>query len=195
MKVLILDNYDSFAYNLYQAFGELGAEVLVVRNDKMSLDEIKALAPDRIVISPGPGHPESPGYFGVCKEVILECGPQIPILGVCLGHQGIVCAFGGDLLQLPEVMHGKPSTVFHNKDALFHGVPQSFEAMRYHSLSVNAQTLPDTFEIIAKTFDDVVMAVKHKVHPVWGIQFHPESIGTAAGSTILANFLTNGVRG
>ena len=191
MKVLILDNYDSFTYNLYQFFGELGAQLQVSRNDKISLDEIRAFAPDRIVISPGPGRPDNPTYFGVGMEAIRELGHQTPILGICLGHQGIVCAFGGRLVRLDTVMHGKASTVFHNKDSIFEGVPQSFEAMRYHSLIAQAEALPKELDVIAKTFNDVIMAVRHRNFPIWGIQFHPESIGTQHGMKILANFLNH----
>jgi anthranilate synthase component II len=191
MKVLILDNYDSFTYNLYQYFGELGAQLQVSRNDKISLDEIRAYGPDRIVISPGPGRPDNPDYFGVGMETILELGQEIPILGICLGHQGIVCAFGGRLARLDRVMHGKASTVFHNRDSIFKGVPQSFEAMRYHSLIARAESLPEELDVIAKTFNDVIMAVRHRSLPIWGIQFHPESIGTEYGMKILANFLNH----
>ncbi len=189
MKVVILDNYDSFVYNIYQYIGELYGRSVVIRNDQMSFEEFKALSPDRIVISPGPGNPENPKYFGICKQVILEMGETVPILGVCLGHQGIIHAFGGKVVRAPEVMHGKTSMVYHNDKGVFKGVKNSFEVMRYHSLIGERESLPDSLEIIAKTWDEIIMGVQHKTYPIYGIQFHPESIGTPSGKKIIGNFL------
>ena len=189
MKTIILDNYDSFTFNLFQYVGELDERPLVVRNDKLSLAELARREPDRIIISPGPGRPEDARYFGICRQVILELGPRVPVLGVCLGHQGIIHAFGGRVVQASQVMHGKASYVFHNGDPMFAGVPRAFEAMRYHSLVGDPQSMPECLEVTAKTWDEVVMAVRHREHPIYGIQFHPESIGTPDGKTLLRNFL------
>ncbi|MCK6627330.1 MAG: aminodeoxychorismate/anthranilate synthase component II [Anaerolineae bacterium] len=194
MKVVILDNYDSFTYNLYQFIGEIHGRALVVRNDEKTFEEFKALAPDRIIISPGPGNPENPAYFGICKRVILEMGPTTPILGVCLGHQGIIHAFGGRVIRAPQVMHGKPSLVYHNGRGIFKGVSHAFEGMRYHSLIGERETLPACLEITATTQDGIIMGVQHKTYPIYGIQVHPESIGTPVGKQILKNFLEQGVR-
>lgn len=192
MKILLLDNYDSFSYNLYQLIGSVAEPPIVVRNDEITLDEVIALAPDRIVISPGPGRPDDPDYFGVCADVIRELGPRIPLLGVCLGHQGIGHVFGGKVIRAREVMHGKTSYVHHNEDPLFAGVPRAFEAMRYHSLIIERSSLPDCLEITAKTWDDTIMGVRHRSFPIHGVQFHPESIGTASGKRLLGNFLRVG---
>ena len=181
MKTVILDNYDSFTFNLFQCVGEIDARPMVVRNDKISLGELARLAPDRIIISPGPGRPEDPRYFGICRQVILELGPTTPILGVCLGHQGIVDAFGGRIIPADRVMHGKTSVVVHTGDALFAGVPRQFEAMRYHSLVADPAALPDCLAVTAETADGTVMAVRHREYPILGIQFHPESILTMQG--------------
>ncbi|MCE9546019.1 MAG: aminodeoxychorismate/anthranilate synthase component II [Planctomycetia bacterium] len=189
MKTVILDNYDSFTYNLYQYVGELDEAPLVFRNDKISLAELRALEPDRIVISPGPGSPDDPAYFGVCREAILEFGPTTPILGVCLGHQGIVHAFGGQIVRAREVMHGKTSYITHDERGLFAGLPRRFEVMRYHSLIVDPATLPACLRVTAKTADGVIMAVEHREHQIFGVQFHPESIGTTVGKQLLENFL------
>ena len=189
MRTVILDNYDSFTFNLYQALGEIDERPIVVRNDKITLDELKRLLPERIIISPGPGRPDDPGYFGICREVILQLGQAVPILGVCLGHQGIVQAFGGRVIRATRVMHGKTSYVFHNGDPLFAGIPRAFEAMRYHSLVGEPASLPDCLAVTAKTWDEVVMAVRHCQWPIYGIQFHPESIGTPTGKQLLRNFL------
>ncbi|MCC7382531.1 MAG: aminodeoxychorismate/anthranilate synthase component II [Deltaproteobacteria bacterium] len=190
MKTLILDNYDSFAYNLYQLVGELGGEPQVIRNDALDLEAIRRAAPERIIISPGPGTPEEPSSFGVGREVILNLGPERPTLGVCLGHQGIVWAFGGRIIRAPEVRHGKASVVHHEGDALFEGVPRRFEAMRYHSLVADPGAIPSCLSVTAWTSDGVVMAVRHRRFPIVGVQFHPESIGTPAGRTVLRNFLS-----
>jgi anthranilate synthase component 2 len=189
MRVLILDNYDSFVYNLYQAVGELDARPVVVRNDALGFDQVAALEPDRIIISPGPGSPENPRYFGVCKRVILELGARVPTLGVCLGHQGIIHAFGGRVVRAPQVMHGKTSVIYHNDRGIFRGVKNAFEAMRYHSLVGERESLPGCLEVTAKTWDDVIMGVQHESLPIYGIQFHPESIGTPEGKQILRHFL------
>ncbi|MBI2825388.1 MAG: aminodeoxychorismate/anthranilate synthase component II [Planctomycetia bacterium] len=189
MKTVILDNYDSFTFNLFQYVGEIDERPLVFRNDKISFAELERLNPDRIIISPGPGSPEDPNYFGICKRVILELGPRIPVLGVCLGHQGIIYAFGGRVIRAGEVMHGKTSYVFHNGNDMFQDVPRAFEAMRYHSLVGEPSSVPDCLHVTAKTWDEVIMAVRHRDFPIYGIQFHPESIGTTVGKQLLRNFL------
>lgn len=188
MKTVILDNYDSFTFNLYQYVGEIDERPIVFRNDRITLDRLKELAPDRIIISPGPGSPEDPAYFGVCRQAILELGTRIPVLGVCLGHQGIIHAFGGRIVRAPEVMHGKTSYVFHNDRGIFKGLPRAFEAMRYHSLVGESATLPSCLEVTAKTWDNIIMGVQHWQYPVYGVQFHPESIGTSVGRQLLQNF-------
>lgn len=190
MRTLILDNYDSFTFNLYQYVGELGARPLVYRNDALTLEQVKALAPERIIISPGPGSPEDPDYFGVCRQVILELGPHIPILGVCLGHQGIIHAFGGRVIRAPQPMHGKVSPIEHDGRGVFQDIPRRIEVMRYHSLVGEPSTLPACLEVTARTPEgDLIMGVRHRELPIHGIQFHPESIGTQAGKQILHNFL------
>jgi anthranilate synthase component II len=189
MKTIILDNYDSFTFNLFQYVGELDERPIVFRNDKVSLAELARLGPDRIIISPGPGRPDDARYFGICREAILNLGRTIPVLGVCLGHQGIIHAFGGQVTRAGQVMHGKTSEVFHNGDPLFAGIPRSFQAMRYHSLVGDPATMPDCLEVTATTEAQVIMAVRHREFPIHGIQFHPESIGTPVGKQILRNFL------
>jgi len=189
MRTVILDNYDSFTFNLYQYIGELDERPLVFRNDQISFEDLVTLRPDRIVLSPGPGSPEDPAYFGVCKRVILEMGRDVPLLGVCLGHQGIIHAFGGHIGRARQVMHGKTSTIVNDGKGVFIGLPRSIEVMRYHSLVGDPDTLPDCLEITATTADGVIMGVRHRSYPIEGIQFHPESIGTPAGKTILMNFL------
>jgi anthranilate synthase/aminodeoxychorismate synthase-like glutamine amidotransferase len=183
--ILVIDNYDSFTYNLVQYLGELGATIKVVRNDQTSLSEIRDLNPDRIVISPGPGEPED---GGISNDVIREFGSEIPILGVCLGHQCIGQVYGGTVTRAPRLMHGKTSPVYHGNDGLFNGVPSPFQATRYHSLIVE-EPLPDCLQIIAFTSEGEVMGVRHKEHPVVGVQFHPESILTEHGKRILLNFI------
>jgi anthranilate synthase component II len=195
VKTLIIDNYDSFTYNLYQYLGELDAGPVVYRNDKLTLADARALEPERIVISPGPGNPEDPAYFGVCREVIVSLSPSIPTLGVCLGHQGIGAAFGGRVVRAPTIMHGKTSLVMHDGSALFVGMPQPFEAMRYHSLVLDRASLPDCLAVTAQTEDGVIMAVAHREHPIYGVQFHPESIGSPLGRRLIENFLFNGRSG
>lgn len=183
--ILIIDNYDSFTYNLVQYLGELGAEIHVVRNDEVTLEEIRELNPERIVISPGPGDPDD---GGVSNEVIREFGPTIPVLGVCLGHQCIGHVYGGLVTRAPRLMHGKTSPVYHNGSGVFNGVPSPFNATRYHSLIVE-EPLPDCLQVIAFTSEGEVMGLRHKEFPVVGVQFHPESILTEHGKRILANFL------
>ena len=185
MRVLLLDNYDSFTYNLAQYLGELGHAPMVHRNDEIALDGVDALAPDRIVISPGPGRPED---AGISVDVIRRYGSRIPVLGVCLGHQAIGYAFGGDVVRAPVLMHGKVSTVKHDGRGIFSGVTQPFVAGRYHSLVV-ADPVPGALEISARTDDGVVMGLRHREFPIHGVQFHPESVLTGEGRKILRNFL------
>jgi anthranilate synthase/aminodeoxychorismate synthase-like glutamine amidotransferase len=185
--LLIIDNYDSFTYNLVQYFGELGAEMKIIRNDAMSVAEIRALQPSRICISPGPC---TPNEAGVSCAVIEAFGPHIPILGVCLGHQSIGQVYGGDVIRAERLMHGKTSPIHHNGTSVFKGVPNPFEATRYHSLIVKRETLPECLEITAWTAENEIMGLRHKQHPVHGVQFHPESILTQEGMQLLKNFLT-----
>ena len=190
MKFLIIDNYDSFVYNLAQYLGELGVESDVIRNDKITLDEIKQNNYDAIIISPGPGTPEEKKYFGVCSDVITNMGPSTPILGVCLGHQGIIHAFGGKVTNAGCVRHGKTSPVNHNNSELFQNVKNPFRATRYHSLVGDKTIIPDVLEVTATAADDgEIMAIKHKEYLIEGVQFHPESIMTEEGKKILANFI------
>ncbi|MEJ2750982.1 MAG: aminodeoxychorismate/anthranilate synthase component II [Anaerolineae bacterium] len=183
--LIVIDNYDSFTYNLVQYLGELGADIRVFRNDQVTLDEIKALNPDQIVISPGPGEPAD---GGISNNVLREFGPTTPILGVCLGHQCIGEVYGGQVTRAPRLMHGKTSRVYHNGKGVFSGVPSPFQATRYHSLIVE-EPIPDCLEVTAFTRDGEVMGVKHKDYPTVGVQFHPESILTEHGKRILQNFL------
>lgn len=183
--VLLLDNYDSFTFNLAQYLGELGAPPLVKRNDEISLDDIGKLKPSHIVISPGPGRPED---AGISVALIQRFGPTTPLLGVCLGHQGIGVAFGGEVVRASQLMHGKVSSIQHDGRGVFRGVTQPFTAGRYHSLVV-AEPLPDVLEISARTDDGTIMGVRHKAFPVHGVQFHPESVLTGEGRQILRNFL------
>ncbi len=184
--VLIIDNYDSFTYNLVQYLGELGADLDVRRNDKISLEETRRLAPAKIVISPGPGRPES---AGVSLELIRALGMTTPILGVCLGHQAIAVAYGGVVCRAHTPMHGKTSPVIHDGRGVFTGIEGPFEAGRYHSLVIAADACPADLEVAARTEDGTIMAVRHRVHPVHGVQFHPESVLTGEGRRILRNFL------
>jgi anthranilate synthase/aminodeoxychorismate synthase-like glutamine amidotransferase len=185
MKVLLLDNYDSFTYNLAQYLGELGHAPAVRRNDEISLGDVEALKPDRIVISPGPGRPED---AGITVDVIRQFGRRIPVFGVCLGHQGIGHAFGGEVVRAPVLMHGKVSSVQHDGRGVFAGVSQPFVAGRYHSLIV-ADPPPDALEITARTDEGIIMGLRHREWPVHGVQFHPESVLTGEGMKILRNFL------
>ena len=190
MKFLIIDNYDSFVYNIAQYLGELGVESDVIRNDKVTVDEIKEKNYDAIIISPGPGTPEDKKYFGVCSDVIIKMGPSTPILGVCLGHQGIIHAFGGRVTNAGCVRHGKTSPVNHNNSKLFKDVKNPFNATRYHSLVGDKTIIPDVLEVTATAADDgEIMAIKHKEYLIEGVQFHPESIMTEEGKKILANFI------
>ena len=217
MNVLIIDNYDSFTYNLYQYIGEIlttdknegrieSFSISVKRNDELTLEQIIALNPDRIIISPGPGSPDDEQYFGVCAEVIRELGPRTPLLGVCLGMQGIVHVFGGRVVKAPLPMHGKTSPIQHDGEGVFKNIPDQLEIMRYHSLIAEAQTLPDCLAVTAavgqldshefadndriqKGGDFEIMGVKHKDYPIHGIQFHPESFATEGGKELIHNFL------
>lgn len=184
--LLVLDNYDSFTYNLVQYFGELGAELLVKRNDEISLEQIAALRPERIVISPGPC---TPNEAGISNDVIRSFGQNTPILGVCLGHQCIGHVFGGEVVRAGRLMHGKTSPILHNGEGVFAGLPNPFEATRYHSLLVKRENFPDCFQITAETAEKEIMGLRHKQFPIHGVQFHPESILTVEGKRLLENFL------
>ena len=206
MKLLIIDNYDSFTFNLYQYAGEVLSraqspfEILVKRNDELTLEQIIAINADRIIISPGPGSPDNPNYFGVCKQVITELGKTTPLLGICLGIQGIAYAFGGEVIRSPLPMHGKTSNIQHNGQQVFSNLPVPLEVMRYHSLMVNPVNLPDCLEITATVGSSKhpknkaletpeIMGIRHKQYPIQGVQFHPESFATEAGMLMLSNFL------
>ncbi len=190
MNVLLIDNFDSFTYNLYQYVGELGCNVSVVRNNELSLKQIESKKFDKIIISPGPGNPDNEKDFGVCRKVILELGKTTPILGVCLGHQGIISAFGGKIIRAPLPMHGKTSLVKHDGKGIFALVKNPLSVMRYHSLVGDGNLIPSCLKVTAKSLDDnQVMAVEHKKLPIYGIQFHPESILTEDGKKILKNFM------
>jgi len=184
--ILVIDNYDSFTYNLVQYLGELGAQLEVRRNDEITLDEIEQVAPERIVISPGP---KTPSEAGICLDVILNFSGRIPILGVCLGHQAIGQAFGGKVIRAPEIMHGKTSLISHDGKTLFSGLPNPFPATRYHSLIVERSSLPECLAVSATSPDGLIMGLRHKTLNVEGVQFHPESVLTDAGKQLLANFL------
>jgi anthranilate synthase/aminodeoxychorismate synthase-like glutamine amidotransferase len=185
--IVLLDNYDSFTYNLYQYLGELGAEIRVVRNDEKSVNEILELEPERIVISPGPGTPDQ---AGISLELVRAAAGRVPLLGVCLGHQALGQAFGATVVRAPELKHGKTSEIRHDGRILFAGLPDPFQATRYHSLVVHADTIPDCLELSAWTEDGLVMGLRHREHPLEGVQFHPESILTSNGKALLSNFLT-----
>ena len=189
--LLMIDNYDSFTYNLVQYFGELGEEVLVYRNDEISLEEITRLKPARIVVSPGPC---TPNEAGISVPLIQRFTGEVPILGVCLGHQSIGQAFGGRIVHAKQLMHGKTSAIRHEECGVFRHLPRPFHATRYHSLVIERETLPDCLEITAWTDDGEIMGVRHKTHPVEGVQFHPESILTEHGHKLLMNFLEGGAR-
>ena len=217
MKVYMIDNYDSFTYNLYQFIGEVlesevqqgnleSFEIIVKRNDEVTLDQVAAVQPDRIIISPGPGSPDDPAYFGVCADVIKELGKTTPLLGVCLGMQGIVHCFGGKVVKAPLPMHGKISPINHNQEGVFANTPNQLEVMRYHSLIAEAETLPECLDVTAAVGDLTadqfsdrlqlkaggafeIMGVKHRDYPIHGIQFHPESFATEGGKELVKNFL------
>ena len=186
-RVLVIDNYDSFVYNLVQYLGELGADPQVHRHDAVTVDEVEALEPDAVLISPGPGRPED---AGVSTAVIRWAAGRVPLLGVCLGHQAIGAAWGGEVVRAPEVMHGKTSRIHHEGTGVFAGLPAPLEATRYHSLIVDRESVPDELEITATSEDGLVMGLRHRDLDVEGVQFHPESILTASGHDLLANFLT-----
>lgn len=183
---LLIDNYDSFTYNLYHYMGELGAETTVYRNDALSVADILAMRPQAIVLSPGPSDPD---HAGICLETIARCAGTIPILGVCLGHQSIGQAFGGRVVRAPVPMHGKISAISHRSTDIFEDLPSPFDATRYHSLMVDLATLPDCLEVTATSEDGVIQGLRHKSLPIYGVQFHPESIATENGHALLANFL------
>lgn len=184
--LLVIDNYDSFTYNLVQYFGELGADLLVRRNDEITVDEVAALKPSQICISPGPG---TPAEAGISRAVIERFGPTIPLLGVCLGHQCIAEVFGGEVIRAGRLMHGKTSPITHNDQGIFAGMPNPFEATRYHSLIVRPETFPDVLEVTAQTAEGEIMGLRHREYPIYGVQFHPESILTQEGKRLLQNFL------
>lgn len=184
--LLLIDNYDSFTYNLYQYLAELGADVLVRRNDEISAAQAEALNPSRVVISPGPC---TPGEAGVSNEIIRRLGPRVPLLGVCLGHQCIGAVYGGRVVRAPEPVHGKTARIFHDGEGVFRGLPDPFEAVRYHSLIVERASLPPELAVTAETADGLVMGLRHREYPVVGVQFHPESILTDVGRDLLRNFL------
>ena len=189
MNVLIIDNYDSFVYNLYQRIGELGASPTVVRNDAVSLDDVRRLAPDALVLSPGPGHPGNARDFGVCGDLLRHLSPHVPTLGVCLGHQGIASVFGGEVGHAARLLHGKSSAIRHDGRTIFEDLPNPFPAGRYHSLAIARDAVPADLEVSATSEDGEVMAVRHRRYPIEGVQFHPESILTPDGPALLANFL------
>ena len=189
--LLVIDNYDSFTWNLVQLIGELGVEPVVRRNDAITVADVKAMAPERIVISPGPC---TPAEAGISVDVIREHGATIPILGVCLGHQSIGAAYGADVVRARRIMHGKLSPIAHRDEDLFRGLPSPMEVTRYHSLIIDRSTLPESLEILAWTdesgWEDEIQAVRHREHPVWGVQFHPESIASEGGRDLIRNFLS-----
>ena len=189
--LLLIDNYDSFTYNLFQYLSELGQEVLVARNDKITIEEIERLRPERIVVSPGPS---TPLRAGISNDVIRRFGPKLPLLGVCLGHQCIGHVYGGTVGRAKAVMHGKSSLVHHKGEGVLAGLPNPFSAIRYHSLAVSPEGLPDCLEVTAWTDDGTVMGLRHRQHPVEGVQFHPESFMTPVGKDLLRNFLKKGLQ-
>jgi len=190
LKTLVIDNYDSFVYNLVQYIGELEADVVIFRNDQVSLQQVKKQKPDRIVISPGPGNPEDEHYFGVCRAILQQISPKVPTLGVCLGHQGIISTFGGKVISAKRLMHGKTSSIAHDGKGIFKGIQNPFTATRYHSLIGEKDSIPGCLEVTATSTDDgEIMGVRHRTYPVEGIQFHPESILCEEGKLLIKNFL------
>ncbi|MCM3573843.1 aminodeoxychorismate/anthranilate synthase component II [Mesobacillus subterraneus] len=186
--ILLIDNYDSFTYNLYQYLSELGAEVITIRNDKITVKEILRLEPEAIVLSPGPGRPEQ---AGICIETVKQLAPSIPILGICLGHQAIAHAFGSSIIKAKKIRHGKESKLRHTGTSLMNHLEEHPEVMRYHSLVIDRTSLNEDFQVLAEAADDgEIMAIKHNHYPLYGLQFHPESIGTRSGKQILSNFIT-----
>ena len=188
-RILVIDNYDSFTYNLVQEMAELGASPTVVRNDAWTLDQVRTFAPDGIVISPGPGTPENREDIGISNDVIRELGPSTPILGVCLGNQCIGYVYGAAIKRAPQLMHGKTSPIYHRGEGILADIPIPFEATRYHSLIVDRAGLPAELKVTAETADEIIMGLRHREYPVEGVQFHPESIMTPDGMSILRNFL------
>ncbi|MEI7510859.1 MAG: aminodeoxychorismate/anthranilate synthase component II [Candidatus Peregrinibacteria bacterium] len=195
MLTLVIDNFDSFVFNLVQYIGELGGNPQVFRNNEITLKEIRDLNPSHILLSPGPGNPEDPAYFGICADAIKELGKTIPLLGVCLGHQGIGSVFGAKVVPAPTIMHGKTSLCTHDEKGVFKNLSNPLRAMRYHSLCISPKTLPECLEISATSEDGTIMGVRHKTYPIHGIQFHPESIGTPEGKKLIQNFLDMGSKG
>lgn len=190
MKTLIIDNYDSFTWNLYQYIGELEGNPVVYKNDAITAEKVTRLAPSHIIISPGPGTVTNRNDFGVCQEIIGRAGPTVPLLGVCLGHQGIAAAFGGQIERAPVIMHGKQSLIEHAGMGILSGIENPFKAMRYHSLRVSEKNFPEVLRVTARVqHEGTIMALQHSRYPIFGIQFHPESFGTPAGKQILNNFL------
>ncbi len=185
--IVIIDNYDSFTFNLVQYFGEHESDIRVFRNDAITVSEVETMKPDRLVVSPGPC---TPNEAGISVELIQALGSRIPLLGVCLGHQSIGAAFGGEIVGAGAIVHGKTSAIHHTGDPLFAGVPSPFKATRYHSLIIQRDTCPDVLEITAETEDGIIMGVAHREYPIWGVQFHPESILTESGKGIIANFMS-----
>lgn len=191
MKILIIDNYDSFVYNIAQSLGQSNIKTLVYRNNKITIKDIKRMQIDAIIISPGPGNPEDKKYFGICNNIIRILGKEIPVLGICLGHQGIVSAFGGKIINAGKTRHGKTSKIYYKDDPLFVDIKNPFNATRYHSLIAEKKTFPNCLEITANSIDDnEIMALTHKEYPIKGVQFHPESILTKEGMKILNNFIS-----
>jgi anthranilate synthase component II len=191
MKILIIDNYDSFVYNIAQSLGQNNIKTLVYRNNKITIKDIKRMQVDAIIISPGPGNPEDKKYFGICNNIIKTLGKEIPVLGICLGHQGIVSAFGGKIINAGKTRHGKTSKIYYKDDPLFVDIKNPFNATRYHSLIAEKKTFPNCLEITANSIDDnEIMALTHKEYPIKGVQFHPESILTKEGMKILNNFIS-----
>jgi anthranilate synthase component 2 len=185
--IVIIDNYDSFVYNLVHFLGELGAQSRVFRNDAISVDDVLGLSPDAVILSPGPCNPDR---AGICLDLVNAAAGSLPILGVCLGHQTIGQAFGGDVVRAPTIMHGKRSRILHQEQSVFAGLEDGFWATRYHSLTIEPDSVPDVLEVTAQTEDGVIMGLAHKEHPIHGVQFHPESIASELGHAVLANFLT-----
>ena len=191
MKILVIDNYDSFVYNIAQLLGELKTEPTVLRNDRVTLEDVRKMDPDAIVISPGPGHPADRRYFGVCTDIIAEFGSSVPMLGVCLGHQGIVHAFGGKVINAKKIRHGKTSLIQYTTDRLFEDVKNPFRATRYHSLVADHNTVPSSLEITATAVDDgEIMGIRHRQYLIEGVQFHPESVLTGEGHKMVLNFIS-----
>jgi len=195
VRVLIIDNYDSFVYNLAQFAGEVGAEPSVFRNDKITIRGVRSFGPERVILSPGPGNPEDRRYFGVCEDILREISPTVPTLGVCLGHQGIGTVFGGRVIPASRLMHGKTSRILHDGRGVLRDLANPFQATRYHSLAIDRKSVPECLKITALSMDDAeVMGLRHTEYPIEGVQFHPESIMTPEGVKIIRNFIDRGVQ-